>query len=560
MNQPEVFPISVLVVDDEPIVVSLVRDALEDIFPHIHTTYSPTEALDIIRDEEINLVITDVRMPQMTGIEMVRQAREMRPSLGAIFMTGYADLNSAKEAIRQGALDYIQKPFELADIRQTVNSAACKLLEQAADKQSGKHLERLSDLNEMIYTAGDRQSIILASLRFAILHCNSDRGCVVFAEKDEAELAVVTLCENQSEQADFAVESPSAFLFELMETQRNAPQIIDHLTAHPTMRKLMATNVGPTFVSLFGSYGGSIVTLPIYHGETIFGFMFVGLHENSQTVNEGNLKFLNITLSQLALSLENISLLEKTQAAYSRLKELQDVSIDLERLAARGEMAAEIAHELNNFIAVVSGKTELLEIQIRSGHTSTADNHISVIKENVEKIRRFASDMMDVRSNQTHLEIVSLKPILLEVIDYLKPQRRFSNVTFVKEFKTDPKFIGDVTQIQQLLYNMFNNAADAMTESTTREITVRLVDSSSPNRFKLSISDTGAGIDPEHLKKAFKERFTTKEHGHGYGLIVCGRIIEHHGGVLSVNSAPGSGTTIEIEFPHAHAHESATVC
>ncbi len=559
MKAADISQLKVLVVDDESIVVSLVRDALEDLFPHIYTTYSAPEALDLIIQHDIDLVITDVRMPVMTGIELVSRAREVNPSIGAIFMTGYADLNSAKEAIKQGALDYIQKPFELVDIRQTANSAAQKLVQQAADKQSGKHLERLSDLNQMIYATGDRKSLMLASLRFVILHCASDRGCVLFSDKENSELTLLNLCGDTMEETSFNVPSPSIFLDSLMPPNRANAVLLASINEHQAVMSQEHTGVGKALVSLFGTWKGAIATLAIHRGETVHGYMVVGLPETTMTVTEGNLKFLSITLSQLALSLENLSLLEKTQAAYSRLKELQDVSIHLEKLAARGEMAAEIAHELNNFIAVVSGKAELLEMQIKHGNLNTIDNHISAIKENIEKVRRFTSDLMDYRSTETRREVVSFERILSEVVDYLRPQKRFSDIDIRTSFRIDPNFEGDTTQIQQLLYNLFNNAADAMLDCSSKQISVVLEEGSTKNHFRVAITDTGAGIDPEFLKKAFKERFTTKEHGHGYGLIVCGRIIENHGGVLNIESQPNKGTTIGIDFPVAHTHDAVLV-
>jgi len=71
------------------------------------------------------------------------------------------------------------------------------------------------------------------------------------------------------------------------------------------------------------------------------------------------------------------------------------------------------------------------------------------------------------------------------------------------------------------------------------------------NRFVVSISDTGSGIKPELLPQLFNQKFTTKENGHGFGLLVCKRIIDSHDGNLKVESTPGIGTTFRIEFPKA---------
>jgi signal transduction histidine kinase len=99
------------------------------------------------------------------------------------------------------------------------------------------------------------------------------------------------------------------------------------------------------------------------------------------------------------------------------------------------------------------------------------------------------------------------------------------------------------------LYNLFHNAADALIGCNEKQIEVGV--DPTGDRFILSIRDTGAGFDPELLTKAFHEKFTTKESGHGFGLVVCKRIIDNHGGELNVESAPGEGTCISIDFPVA---------
>jgi len=98
------------------------------------TCSSGEEAVGVLQNEPIELLITDIRMPGMDGTQLVEKARELNPAIGVVFMTGYASLTSAKDAIKQGALDYIMKPFELSEIRQAVGNAISKLSVAAAAK------------------------------------------------------------------------------------------------------------------------------------------------------------------------------------------------------------------------------------------------------------------------------------------------------------------------------------------------------------------------------------------------------------------------------------------
>ena len=101
----------VLAVDDEQIVLSLVRDALEDEHIEVSTASKASEAVTLMQSGDYDLLITDIRMPGMNGIELANTARAQNPDIGIIFMTGFANLDSAKDAIKQGAFDYIMKPF-----------------------------------------------------------------------------------------------------------------------------------------------------------------------------------------------------------------------------------------------------------------------------------------------------------------------------------------------------------------------------------------------------------------------------------------------------------------
>jgi heterodisulfide reductase subunit A len=100
--------IRIVVADDEEIVLSLLRDTLEDEGHAIEVAANGPEALKLIEASPPDLIITDIRMPHMDGIELASRARQLCPDLVVIFMTGYADLNSAKDAIKQGAFEYGQ--------------------------------------------------------------------------------------------------------------------------------------------------------------------------------------------------------------------------------------------------------------------------------------------------------------------------------------------------------------------------------------------------------------------------------------------------------------------
>jgi signal transduction histidine kinase len=201
---------------------------------------------------------------------------------------------------------------------------------------------------------------------------------------------------------------------------------------------------------------------------------------------------------------------------------------------------------------VVVGNLSLLDVHLKKGHYQDLGRYVTQVMDTVEKMKRFTSNLMDLSSISSEKSILTFDSLLSEVIEFLKPQKRFRGVNImVGHLPKGIQFEADQTQMQQLLYNLFNNAADAMIDSPRREISVDVTLNEERGIFSTSIADTGSGFSPELLAKAFQERFTTKRNGHGFGLVVCKRIIENHGGTLTVDSKPGQGSRISIDFPVA---------
>ncbi len=541
--------VNILVVDDESIVLSLIRDALEDMGYTITTADNGEQALRIMDESPVDLLLTDIRMPHMDGNELVRQARKKYPDIGVIYMTGYADLNSAKDAIKQGAYDYILKPFELTEIRQAISKAVERLQKDSEAKSSDKKLAQLSNLNQMLLTVADHKSLSVVSLRFAMMHCNSDYSSVLYWDRKKQNFWMINIIGEQVNEHEFTDERLSEVLKKCEHDYCHELIQISSLEEHPVYKKSPDEQLADSILPPWFDKVPSVVLVPVRCAETLYGLMMISYNEDRTS---SNLNLLNIAASQLALSLENLFLLEESQLAYLRLKELQDETIQLEKMATRGEMSAEIGHELNNFLGVVAGNISLLDAQLKKQQITNMDKYFKAIFENIEQIKKFTANLMDLATIATKKEVVLFDKLLSEVVDYLKPQKRFRNVhIIIEELQPNIPFEADTTHIQQLLYNLFNNAADASVECEKREIRVRTTVDRENRTFQFIISDTGVGIEAELLPKLFSQKFTTKENGHGFGLLVCKRIIDNHGGQLHVESSPGDGTTFTISFPLA---------
>ncbi|UCG61671.1 MAG: GAF domain-containing protein [Candidatus Zixiibacteriota bacterium] len=231
-------------------------------------------------------------------------------------------------------------------------------------------------------------------------------------------------------------------------------------------------------------------------------------------------------------------------------KQSEHQIFELQKLADMGVMASSISHELNNFLGLILGGVEMTEIALKKDDMEKVGINLGKLKNSVAKMERFTNGLMDYAKLETQKKPGSLNNVIAEVMTYVTAQKKFNRIRVLSEL--DPKLPEvdlDAGQISQLLLNLLNNAADAIYEARrdVGEIVVRTFTEHA--LAVLSVSDNGTGIKPEVSSKLFKQGFTTKEKGHGHGLVTCGKIIRNHDAEVLVDSKPGSGTTFVFRFP-----------
>lgn len=554
--------IKFIVVDDEEIVLSLVRDALEDAGYHIELANGSSEAIEKIKQEYFDFILTDIRMPDCDGIELVKKAREINPSLGVIFMTGYANLNSAKDAIKEGAYDYIMKPFELNEMRQAVKNAV-KKKQRDTEKALSSELNRLSDLNQLMYTVGDRNSLVRLSLGFAIMQSKASSGCIAFRTGREDEIGVISTEDlNQRGFEESFIMYDKDYL-DFKSDELNAPFFISSIEDHPLYKEYQDEALRGIIIPPWFDATGRLVNIALKGSRKLYGFLMLGFSKDSDALKGSALKFLSITANQIAISLENIALLEETRTAYRHLKDLQAQTIQLEKMAAKGQISAEIGHELNNFLGIASGNLSLMEHHLKEGNSDELSKHLKAAVDSLNNIKKFSDGLMDFSTMKATMECCDINGLISDTIAYIKTQKHFDNIKIEFLQSEQPIFArADAGQLQQLMYNLIYNSADALREKAHQEepsINISTSLNSEEGDFAISVGDNGVGISDKYLGIAFKERFTTKKSGHGLGLMVCRRVIENHDGHLQVDSIPDQGTTIKIRFPVTEMIEKVEV-
>ena len=244
----------------------------------------------------------------------------------------------------------------------------------------------------------------------------------------------------------------------------------------------------------------------------------------------------------------NSTLESRVQARTRELEEAQDQLVRSEKLAAIGQLAGGVAHDLRNPLGAI--KNAIYYLKKRLSATDIAESNprigqfLKIAEEEVEHSNAIISDLMSfARVGIPSLSTTNLEGVVGNVLSTMEIRE---NVHVVKQFDPDlPEIMADPEQLYRVFINLANNAQDAMSDGGQLTISTREVDGYAQVVFQ----DTGVGISEEDFKKIFEPLFTTKTKGTGLGLAVSQQTVAKHGGTIQASSTPGEGTTFTVQLP-----------
>ena len=226
------------------------------------------------------------------------------------------------------------------------------------------------------------------------------------------------------------------------------------------------------------------------------------------------------------------------------------------KMASVGELAAGIAHEINNPLAIINEEAGLMKDLMNPEFEETENLeeltvHLETIQQSVFRCRDITRKLLGfVRRSAADLKPQNIHRVIDRVVDGLLGQELMvSNVAIIKNYDLAiPQVTTDENQLQQVLLNIINNSVDALDGQPGR---ITITTSHRRKKVSLAIADTGKGIYPKLIEKIFLPFFTTKEvgKGTGLGLSVSYGIIKGLGGTIEVESTPGAGSTFTIVLP-----------
>ena len=234
---------------------------------------------------------------------------------------------------------------------------------------------------------------------------------------------------------------------------------------------------------------------------------------------------------------------ELVEKRTKELKESQERLLKSERLAAIGELATIVGHDLRNPLTGIATATYYLKKKLASEMDKKTKEMLEIIEKDIEYSDKIISDLLDY-SREIKLELTETTPksIMKEALSFVEVPKK---IHVLDVTQSEPKVKVDVAKIRRVFVNIMKNAIDAMPKGGKLTIKSKKLD----GNVEIAITDTGMGIPQDVLEKIWTPLFTTKAKGMGLGLSISKHIVEVHGGDVSVESTVGKGTTLTVTIP-----------
>ncbi|HCY83731.1 MAG TPA: histidine kinase [Desulfobacteraceae bacterium] len=499
----------ILIVDDEQIIVRLLSMSLRSDGYDVVSANNGEEALAVLEKEAPDIVVTDIKMPVMDGLELLKRIKETDPDKEVIIVTGHGDIDSTIVALQHGASDFINKPVRDEALAIALDRAKTKIHIREQLAGYTKNLEqKVAEATEEIRRKSNFQQLLIHSSHDAIVAFDQDWKIVVFnpeAARIFGQTAGDVLNKMTIEEL-YPADLVARFKDEAQDDTRQKKNTGDIPWKEMTLKVCVGCN------------------FPVRYATSV-------LHENGEFVGIVNF-FQDLT----------------------EIKRLEKELVQSERLAAVGQTVSGLAHYVKNILIGLKGGSYVVDVGIKKNNTDKLKTGWQTIKKNIGRVSDLTQDLLTY-SKEREPELAPCFPgeIVADVASLVTDTAAAKGIEIVSE--VDPG-LGEVTAdpqtIHRALLNLVNNAMDACLEDedTSKDFQVRIRAAAAGSDLLLIVEDNGCGMTEETMSRLFDPMFSTKGgKGTGLGLLVTGKLVEEHKGRIETESELGKGTRFKIILP-----------
>lgn len=555
----------IMVVEDEEAIAYAIGSLLEEQGCDVTKARSAEDGLAHLKAHPVDVALLDIVLPGMNGIQCLEKIKAQSPDTQVIMMTSHASVETAIAAIRNGAYDYLNKPFDSIDdvwvrVRRALekrtlvieNRELLTKMEGLANELSASvfHLSSLVSAANVLSGILDLQDLLEAAVDLVVKDLGCNRASIMLVDTTDSSLTIqahrgLDHFDTHSARVQMGV-GIAGKVAETGEPMLVTDTADEHMPARP-----LEGDLGSSFMS-----APIVMSVPLRLGPQVLGVVNVTNRASGESFDQDDLKYLQGLSGQIAIAVERVRRVQELGRANESLRAAQDREAAAERLKVLGQLAAGVAHDVNNALAAIMGRTEILlrsyaPNELPAEVRSELEVISSVSRQCATGIQRI-QDFTRIRKDRP-ADSVELNEVVRDAVEIARPKWKTEcekaglEMEVAMELGTVPMVLGNRYELAQVVSNLIYNAVEASPRGGRITVRTRPDD----GRVMLEVSDTGDGMDAETQNRVFDPFFTTKASGQGLGLSVVFGIVSRHQGEISVSSEPGRGTTFHIRLPQA---------
>lgn len=530
-----------LIVDDESELNATLCETLSLQGYHTVGFTSGEQAVQALKEQDFDLLLTDLMMPGMDGIELLRAGLGIDPHLVGIVMTGYGTVQTAVDAMKVGAFDYILKPFKLREML-PVLTRAMTLRRLRLENVQLRETAAMHELTQALATTLDLNAILNKVVDAALQQAGADEASILLptARGDEFTVAAVRGAQRDHLLGQVVPREGSIVGWV---ANRCEPLLLHGAIQDTRFAPLQAR-----------AAIASAMSLPLQAGGKLVGVLNVNATTSLRPFTQGQLKALALLAGSVAFAIENARLFESLERARAEAEEAS---------RAKDEFLAIVSHELRTpLTSIVTWSHMLREAQ---HDDPTLARGLEVIERNAKAQTHLVNDLLDVSSITTGKltfqgRPTDLQPIVASVIESVRPSAEAKQISLRATLDAGVGLVhGDEKRLHQIVWNLLSNAVKFTPSGGSIEVEM----ARDGDSIRLEVGDNGQGIPAEFLPYIF-DRFrqadasSTRQHGGlGLGLSIVRHLVDLHGGTITGESdGPGQGARFILRLPVAAGAES----
>ena len=482
-----------LVVDDDPGILEVLGMRLEAMGFDVTPCATPAEAERALHAGTFDVALFDLRMEPMDGIALMQAAHQIQARLPVLIMTAHGTVDSAVQAIKEGAFDFLTKPFVAEELRGKIKRAL-------AERRWARDRTLLRRVGETLASSGRIDHILDLVARATL-------------EATETERTLVFLREKGTLDARASAGQSATPMAEL------------HGAADAAMTSGVRHQVSER-------EGGMLLAAPLVVDGVPEGALVVE-HPSYVQATDEDLELLDLFAGQAAVAVKNTRELARLRSG---------------ALAALGRVATQVAHDLNNPLGGLKLYGRLLEQRLAAAGDGHGEAMAQKMGRAVDRLSELVADITAYgRPAELRREVTQVNTLLEECLALVQDRVAEREIRVVAELGDSVGALAlDARELHKVFLNLAVNAIDAMEAGGTLTVRSRRA---TDGKVEISVEDTGCGMDEETRAHVFELFFTTKATGTGLGMSIVRSVVDRHGGQVEVDSAPGRGTRVSVVLP-----------